>query len=579
MSNSDEYYGYKAPKQPDAVFEEPEAPAYQPAPGNSSSGAPSRSKPERAAKPTRADKRAEAAAKKQETKDKLARRKADLAARKSGGKNLKDSTPEIQTTEELSNPFDSAASDFSAPAPGGSSYSAPLSADAGLPDGYGVLRDIDYSDANVVKDETSVESAARDEYSEAAVNSKGRGKKKPVAKKPAAPKKDLKKNAVTRKKGGKAMPDDAISAMRGVALTKKQQKDAKKIDPVQAAKCFRQLALMMQVSRDEIGPIRRIAEQYKGTPIGTVFAKISTDMADNNISFSAAFDKHGKVLPQVVVSLVSVGARAGKESEALVKAAQIIQDNAKTGKQVKSALSEPLFTLILTVLFLFVVLFGIIPQFKVVFDTLGKPLPLLSQILINTSTVVGWMTAIEAVLIIAWVIYWKQKGQHNEDLRVKIDTWKLNMKPHIFADLIQISQMSQIFGNIHTLREINMSERDTLITTARSTSNWAIRRHLLQHVDLMDKGEARFKELANNKKLFPVDAAYTLIVGEDAGQGTQTIGMMAETYKEEAELSAAQLVVAIGPIANGAVGLVYMLVMLASYLPVFEMYTSIGEAA
>ena len=365
--------------------------------------------------------------------------------------------------------------------------------------------------------------------------------------------------------------------MKGPELTKKQRKDAKKIDPVQAAKCFRQLALMMQVSRDEIGPIRRIAEQYKGTPIGTVFAKISTDMADNNISFSAAFDKHGKVLPQVVVSLVSVGARAGKESEALIKAATIIQDNSKTAKQVKSALSEPLFTLILTVLFLFVVLFGIIPQFKTVFDTLGKPLPLLSQILVNVSTVVGWMTGFTAIIVIAWLIYWNQKGRDNEDLRVKIDTWKLNMKPHIFADLMQVSQMAQVFGNLHTLREINMSERDTLITTARSTTNWAIRRHLLQHVDLMDKGEARFKELANNKKLFPVDAAYTLIVGEDAGQGTQTIGMMAETYKEESELSAQQLVVAIGPIANGAVGLVYMLVMLASYLPVFEMYTSIGE--
>lgn len=586
MSDNNEYYGYTAPKQPDAVSEEPSVPQpnrYSPnpdAPVNSGGNAPA-SRKDVKAKPvrqTRAEKKAEANAKKLEAKEQAARKKAEAVARKKGGTSLTSVTPDVQTSEELDNPFENSASDFAAPTPGG--YSAPL--DDGL-EGYGVIRDIDYSDANAVKDETSIENAAAAEYGEVPVTDakgkRGRGAKKPVAKKSTAPKKDVRKNNVSRKKTGKALPDDAISAMRGVALTKKQQKDAKKIDPVQAAKCFRQLALMMQVSRDEIGPIRRIAEQYKGTPIGTVFAKISTDMADNNISFSAAFDKHGKVLPQVVVSLVSVGARAGKESEALIKAAQIIQDNAKTGKQVKSALSEPLFTLVLTVLFLFVVLFGIIPQFKTVFDTLGKPLPLLSQILINTSTVVGWMTAIQAVLIVAWIIYWNQKGQHNEDLRVKIDTWKLNMKPHIFADLIQVSQMSQIFGNIHTLREINMSERDTLITTARSTSNWAIRRHLLQHVDLMDKGEARFKELANNSKLFPVDAAYTLIVGEDAGQGTQTIGMMAETYKEEAELSAAQLVVAIGPIANGAVGLVYMLVMLASYLPVFEMYTSIGESS
>jgi type IV pilus assembly protein PilC len=569
--SDNEYYGYKAPRQPDAVAEEQDP---------FSGGDASPRRPQKSAKPSREDKRAEAAARKQEARDKAARRKEEAASGKRGKKNLKDSTPEVQSSDEFAEQSYAENPSTNYGNPSGSSYD---SMDDGLPDGYGVVRDIDYSAADVVKDETSVEAAADAEYADADVDVAPKGKrgKKPVKRTKASTspdaKKDRKKNTNSRKKGKDTVPDDAISAMKGPELTKKQRKDAKKIDPVQAAKCFRQLALMMQVSRDEIGPIRRIAEQYKGTPIGTVFAKISTDMADNNISFSAAFDKHGKVLPQVVVSLVSVGARAGKESEALIKAATIIQDNSKTAKQVKSALSEPLFTLILTVLFLFVVLFGIIPQFKTVFDTLGKPLPLLSQILVNVSTVVGWMTGFTAIIVIAWLIYWNQKGRDNEDLRVKIDTWKLNMKPHIFADLMQVSQMAQVFGNLHTLREINMSERDTLITTARSTTNWAIRRHLLQHVDLMDKGEARFKELANNKKLFPVDAAYTLIVGEDAGQGTQTIGMMAETYKEESELSAQQLVVAIGPIANGAVGLVYMLVMLASYLPVFEMYTSIGE--
>ena len=567
MTDSQDYYGYKPPANvtppPPPVEEvvEDVKPARGAKPARAAKEKPVREKPVRM---TRAEKKAL----------ELQKRKEAIQKRKDAAK-LKGETPVVALDDE--DPFASG----SAPAsPGfdiGYGDSAAAAPRPVLPEGYGEVRDIDYSGAEIPVDAASLDGIADAEY-EALGDKKGR--KKPASKKGApkkAPLKPSEKKAI--KKGKKALPDDAANAMQGVKLTKKQIKDAKKIDPVEAAKSFRQLALMMSVSRDEIGPIRRIGEQYKGTPIGTVFAKISSDMADNNISFSAAFDKHGRVFPQVVVSLVSVGARAGKEFEALVKAAQIIQDNAKTGKQIKSALSEPLFTLILTVLFLFVVLFGIIPQFKVVFDTLNKPLPMLSQILINTSTVVGWLTGFAVIAVIGWIIYWKQKGQYNEDLRVWIDTKKLNMKPKIFGDLMMIGEVSQIFSNLHTLREINMSERDTLITTARSSQNWAMRRHLLQHVDLMDKGEARFKELANNKLLFPVDAAYTLVVGEDAGQGTQTIGMMAETYKEEAELSAAQLVVAIGPIANGAVGLVYMLVMLASYLPVFEMYTSIGSAS
>lgn len=360
-------------------------------------------------------------------------------------------------------------------------------------------------------------------------------------------------------------------------MTAADRKAAKKIDPIQAAKAFRQLAMMLTVDRNEIAPVDRIAKQYKGTPIGTVFARVRTEMTDNQLSFASAFAKHGRVFPKVVTGLVAIGAQGGRESEALVEAARIITENARTGKRVKSAITEPMFTLVLTTLFLFVVLFGIIPQFKVVFDTLGKPLPVLTQILMTFSVVMAYFLGVLAVAITAWTIYWKKRGYANEPLRVRIDKWRLNMKPRAFAELIQTGQMSQLFNNMNVLRSINMSERNALVTVARSTNNWALREDLLKHAQRLELGNAVFGQFADNRELYPPDAGYMLRAGEDSGNGTRTLREMSENYKIESDLAADQFVATVGPLANAAVGAIYMFVMLASYLPVFEMYTSISS--
>lgn len=389
-------------------------------------------------------------------------------------------------------------------------------------------------------------------------------------------KKAIKKSRSKQSFGSKYDTFDVLGVPKEADQTDRDRKNAKKIDVVSAAKAFRQLAMMLSVDKNEIAPLDRVAKQYTGTSIGTVFAKMRTDMADNNLSFSAAFSKHGKLFPKVVTGLVSIGAQAGREGDALVKAAIIIQDNAKTGRRVKSAISEPLFTLGLTVTFLFVVLFGIIPQFKAVFDALGKPLPFLSQLLMNISIGTGWFLGAFIIVTVIWIIYWKKNGQYNEELRVKFDTFKLNMKPKVFGELIQTGLMFQLFNNLAILREINMNERNTIVTAARSTSNYALRKHLLLHARRMEDGEAVFGELANEPKIFPPDSGYMLMVGEDSGKGTMVLKDMALNYKEEAGLAADQFVAQIGPIANTAVGMVYMFVMLASYLPIFEMYTNIS---
>lgn len=371
---------------------------------------------------------------------------------------------------------------------------------------------------------------------------------------------------------------DVPGVTKAMSASKADQKSAKKIDVVAAARALRQLARLLQVDKNEIAPVDRLAKQYVGTPIGTVFAKMRTDMLERNLSFSAAFAKNGTVFPKVVTGLVAIGAQAGRESEALVKAATIIQDNAKVGRRIKSAVSEPIFTLGLTVAFLFVVLFGIIPQFKAVFAALGKPLPFLSQLLMNISTGAGYVLGVVAIILIAWLIYWKKRGQYDEELRVKIDTYKMSIKPKVFSELIQAGLMSQLFNNLAILRGINMNERNSVVTAARSTTNWALRKHLLIHARKMEDGIATFGELANDPKLFSPDAGYTLKAGEDSGKGTQALQEMAEDYKSEAELAAEQFVAQVGPIANILVGSVYMFVMLASYLPVFQLYTSISSS-
>ncbi len=346
------------------------------------------------------------------------------------------------------------------------------------------------------------------------------------------------------------------------------------VKPVEVAESLRILALMLETARGETRPLATLAEQYKKTELGNAYARMYQLVASGQKSFSNAMREEEKIFPRIVADLLHVGAQSGAEAVNLKKGAEIMLEGQDLKQKIKSATMQPIILFSVIILFLYAVILFVLPVFSDMFESLGKPLPPLSQFVMDLGTGLIWVGAIGVGGIIAWTIYYKFWGKYNEKLRIQLG--RLSVKVPILGKVLQSQRLVQVFSILSGLLEVGMSDREALKTAAEASSNAAYKYHLLAHIRRMDNGTSDFAGVADGY-LIPPSAGFIMRNGFDSGSEIKALANLTDFYRREAHKRTENLTTALQPIANGAVGLIMILVIVSTYLPIYDMFLGLTE--
>jgi type IV pilus assembly protein PilC len=400
-----------------------------------------------------------------------------------------------------------------------------------------------------------------------AVFGKGKaGPKPPRAPKPPKPVKPARKPAPA----GPTVEGEAVKRDWRPAFLQ-YEKNVKKSE---VADAVRSLGLMLSTSRGETGPLATLAEQYKGTTLGSAFERIYTHVQSGSMSMAAAFAEEEKVFPKIVGDLLLVGSRSGASAANLQKAADILDEGQDLTQKIKSALTQPAVLLGIIIIFLYAVILFVLPIFNTMFASFGKPLPPLSKAVIVAGNVLLWVGGAVVVLAGAWTIYWARWGKHILGLRIWLG--RAQLKVPVIGKVIRSQRLTQIFSILSGLLSVGMSEREALETAADASGNAAVKDHLQKHLVLMDRGTKDFADLADGF-LIPLAAGFMLRNGFDSGAEIQALDGLTTQYRRDANKKAENLTTAIEPIANALVGVIFAAVIISVYLPVYSMISGLTE--
>lgn len=348
----------------------------------------------------------------------------------------------------------------------------------------------------------------------------------------------------------------------------------KNVKPPEVAESIRILALMLETARGETRPLATLAEQYKKTELGNAYGRMYQLVASGQKSFASAMREEEKIFPRIVADLLHVGAQSGAEAINLRKGAEIMLEGQDLKQKIKSATMQPLILFTVIILFLYAVILFVLPVFADMFATLGKPLPPLSQFVMDLGTGLIWVGAIGIVLGVSWGVYYKFWGRHNEKLRLKLG--RFSVKLPILGKVLQSQRLVQVFSILSGLLEVGMSDREALKTAAEASSNAAYKYHLLAHIRRMDNGTSDFAAVADGY-LIPLSAGFIMRNGFDSGSEIHALSNLTDFYRREANKRTENLTTALQPIANGAVGLIMVLVIVSTYLPIYDMFLGLTE--
>jgi type IV pilus assembly protein PilC len=391
-------------------------------------------------------------------------------------------------------------------------------------------------------------------------------------------------------KGGKVVKgeysaqsrDDVFKFMRsrGIIVTKVKKKSSgfsisfgTGVQAADITNFARQFSAMIGAGLPLIQCLTILSEQTENKNFKKVLVAVTAGVESGN-SLADSMAKHPKIFPELFINMISAGEIGGILDTILLRLATFLEKAAGLKRKIKRAMMYPI---IITVVALGAVagLLGfVIPVFAKIFKDSGAKLPGLTQAMVDMSDYIKSplkILPVIAVIVLIAVAFVKYRS--TPEGRYKID--KLILRIPILGDLVKKSSVAQFSRTLGTLLSSGVSILEALDITAKTASNMVVRRALQSMIGAISEGRT-ITEPMKATGVFPPMVIQMVAVGEESGGLDQMLTKIADFYDEEVNAAVETLTSAMEPLIIVVLAGIVGTMLIAMYLPMFDMINTVG---
>lgn len=329
----------------------------------------------------------------------------------------------------------------------------------------------------------------------------------------------------------------------------------------------RQMSTMAASGLSLLRTLSILSEQTENKELAKVLGDVR-EKVEHGSSLSSAMRGHIGTFPPLMVNLIKAGETGGFLDEALLSVAKNYEKEAQLRATVKSALTYPVAVLIMAFLAVIGMLIFIVPTFKNMFEGLGGELPIPTQILVVLSENMIWIGPVLLVIGIASTLWWRA-NRYKDEVRAVADRLKLRIP--VFGELLKKVAIARFTRNFATMMKAGVPILQSLAIVGETSGNWVIEDALRKVQESVKAGKSVAGPLAQ-EKVFPAMVVQMIAVGEDSGSLEIMLEKVADFYDNEVKSTTEQLTALIEPIMIGVIGAVIGGMIVALYLPIFNIF-------
>lgn len=289
---------------------------------------------------------------------------------------------------------------------------------------------------------------------------------------------------------------------------------------------------------------------------------------ENGETFSGALLKYKDSFGELFISQIKIGEKSGTLPATLERLTQQLEHADNLKSTVIKKLSYPALLCVAgTGAVSFMILY-VVPTFEKTYKESGAKLPAVTQFLIDVGHVAkyyGWMIVLAMIVsVVAWVI-----ARRTPTSRLVIDRYLL--KVPMVGDCLRnyaVLQFMEVLGN---LMEAGFTMVDALQSCAKAINNRAVRQSVEELHSAVLRGERFSSELEKHGDLFPPIVNQLIIVGEKTGTLSKATQNIKVHLKREVERYLSIMIGSIEPIMTAGLAAAIGTILLAIYLPMFDM--------
>ena len=333
----------------------------------------------------------------------------------------------------------------------------------------------------------------------------------------------------------------------------------------------RQLATMIDAGLPLVQSLEVLSSQQENKVFKNIIRGIKEDV-EGGSTFAGALKKHPAAFNELYTNLVVAGEEGGILDTILTRLATYIEKAEALKKKVKSALIYPATIVTVAVAVVMILMIWVIPVFETMFASAGQSLPLPTLIVLKISKMIKkYVLFIIPALVLLFFLF--KKYYQTQNGRAIID--RLLLRLPVFGPLFRKIAVARFSRTLGTLVSSGVPILDGLSIVSRTSGNRAIETAIMNARASIREGET-IAEPLNRSGHFPPMVIQMIAVGESTGALDSMLSKIAEFYEDEVDVAVANLTSLLEPMLMIFLGVVIGGVVIAMYLPIFNMASAVG---
>jgi type IV pilus assembly protein PilC len=289
-------------------------------------------------------------------------------------------------------------------------------------------------------------------------------------------------------------------------------------------------------------------------------------------ALSEAFEAQEGLFPGVYTASLMAGEKSGSLEQVLRRYVAYVKVVAGVKRKTISALVYPIILIVLSIVVVAIIVLKVVPEFASFYEGFNAELPLSTRMIVAASAFAVEHLPLVLILGLASVVaFWwwvRQPGQ-----KARLD--RLTLRLPWVGPLTRKFSTAQAARTLATLLGGGIPLVNALDIAARSIGN----RYMAQELEAAGRQVREGSSLAGAmlaRRAFPDVAIKMVEVGESTGALQDMLNSLADFYDEEIETVLGRFVTIIEPALLVVMGLVIATLLLALYMPLFQLSSAAG---
>jgi type IV pilus assembly protein PilC len=285
-------------------------------------------------------------------------------------------------------------------------------------------------------------------------------------------------------------------------------------------------------------------------------------------ALSQAFAAQGDAFPRIYIASILAGERSGSLDEVLLRYVSYQKTITEARRKIRKALTYPSVLMAASIVLVMVLSTYVIPQFMKLYGGVGaQELPTVTVAVVSTAEFVSsnlaWLIP-SVVGALIFIFVWRRTPTG----RLKIDQWI--MKAPVAGETVRQLTIAQFTRSLATLLAGGITLPESVEIASESITNRALR-HASEGVLTGIREGRSFTESLEASGWVSELALDMIGVGERSGALREMLDEVANFYDSEIDVRLNTITTFIEPVILVFMGSLVMTILLAMYLPLFNM--------